>query len=67
MGTRGATVNKGQPPLRQELGTRQHLLKGILRTASSIKGTRGNNEGMDGFHISAKFKQAYLLIKATVY
>lgn len=66
MGTRGATVNKGQPPLRQELGPRQHLPKGILRTASSIKGTRGNN-GMDGFHISAKFKQAYLLIKATVY
>lgn len=59
VGTRGATVNKGQPPLCQELSPRQHLPKCILRTASSIKGTRRNNAGTDGFCISAKFKPAY--------
>ena len=66
VGAGGATVNKGPPLPCQEL-SQATAPEVCPENYQFIKGTRGNNEGTDGFSISAKFKQAYLLIKTTVY
>lgn len=65
MGAGSATVNKGPPLPWQEL-SQATAPEVCPENCQFIKGTRGN-EGTEGFSISAKFKQAYLLIKATVY